>query len=179
MKEKDIRLKINHLLRELGYWPITQTDAIKCSKCGTLFYPKKGRPDMLCLHPSAPSIVVETKALGVQTSQVGSLSFSHITDEQREWLDRWALDGGLGLIGVGVIDKSGSRDKLLNLYLVPWQTWLAWEERVEPHQKSWPYTQYKGMRKALRWVTMDVCLTGWDVSDGIPEHHPAYQATIN
>jgi hypothetical protein len=94
MKEAEIRAEIYRILyKDEGYWPITQTDAVKCWQCGALVKPKIGRPDIMVMNPSGPAIVVEVKAFpppakGKEWAQT-SISFDRIEDKQRKWLTRW------------------------------------------------------------------------------------------
>ena len=147
MKEADVRLKVNHALRALGYWPIAQTDAVKCGKCGNLFYPKKGRPDLLCPHPTAVGIVVEVKTLRPNET---SFSFSEIDESQRKWLDRWLDDGGRGYIALGIIRQHGKVQRLDHLYLVDWVVWLRMEGLIRTVQNSVPLSVDRCRSKALR-----------------------------
>jgi len=162
MNEADVRLKVNHALRALGYWPITQTDAVKCSKCGNLFYPEKGRPDLLCPHPTAIGIVVEVKTLRPGET---SFSFSEIDESQRKWLDRWLDDGGRGYIALGVIRQHGKVQKLDHLYLVDWKAWIRTEGLISPTQASIPFDTDRCRSKLLReknWTIFHL-LSPWEM----------------
>jgi len=137
VNEADVRLKVGHALRALGYWDIHGTDAVKCSKCGNLFYPEKGRPDLLCLHPATASIVVEVKVLRPDET---SFPFKEIDESQRKWLDRWLGDGGRGYIALGVIRQHGRVQRLDYLYIVDWDVWLMMERWISAIQGSIPFS---------------------------------------
>lgn len=115
MKEIDIRQKTYHWLRELGYWPITQTDAAVCPKCHFLIRPPIGRPDILVLSPTGRSIVVECKFWGDTTV---AFPKSSVSEEQIAWLDKWQAVGGRGYIALGV-----RIDRPARIYLFPWPAW--------------------------------------------------------
>ena len=154
MDEADVRLKIQHCLRDsYGYWDITQTDAFRCEECGHVTRPPKGRPDVLFLHPIYRPLVMEAKALRAGET---SFPFAKITQDQREWLDRWKEDGGFGYIGLGVIRQAGSRHKLDGLYLVDWHIWQMLEELAPGGRKSIPL-------KGKVEVTLPDMLGGWSV----------------
>jgi hypothetical protein len=146
MRERDVTRKINKSLRKYGFWPVTQTDAVKCGKCGNLFYPKKGRPDILCLHPKRESTVVEVKVL----KNKNCFSMNLIDEKQREWLSRWYEDGGLGYIGLGVIETHGKVDRLEALCLIEWPEWLELESELEGILKCVPWDAEKAGRVAVR-----------------------------
>jgi hypothetical protein len=154
MKEAQVDSKITRFLwRQLGLWPIPSMDAVICYKCKTKIVPSRGRPDILILNPTGRSYVCEAKAvLSGQTS----FSMDDITAKQREWLQRWADDGGIGFIGLGVIRKHGKVDKLDHLYLIPWPKWLEAESLVRPHQASIPLKAGPGFRKTLQEEQLDI-----------------------
>lgn len=154
MKESDVRTKIRKALEPHGYWPITNTDTVKCSVCGNLYYPKKGRPDLICIHPNALSMVAEVKVLYYPRQR--SFPFNEISPEQRRWLDAWMEEGGRGYIGLGVINKREGNDKLLGIYLIDWSDWYSAEVNLFGIQESIPYEPFKGMRKA---IGKDWCIT--------------------
>lgn len=162
MKEADVRRKVYRLFRELGYWPITQTDATVCPKCGTRSVPPIGRPDILALHPRARPIVVEVKSLRRTET---SFPFSRITPEQRQWLDRWQEAGGLGYLALGVLRCRGARTYLDYLYLVDWAGWKEIEGLVSPIQASIPLEASKGTRRELQEWHFDILtlLNHWDL----------------
>lgn len=144
MEEKTVRQMIGRSLRQMGYWPITQTDATRtqCPRCKAWVtaYPPKGRPDILVLHPRGASIVVECKVLKFKPGKSKSFAFNQIDDAQRRWLDRWLDDGGKGYICLGVIQDNPNKDELLGAWLVDWADWRATEEKFEGIQASIPYT---------------------------------------
>jgi hypothetical protein len=155
MNEAAIRLEVGHLLRRLGYIDITQTDATKCPKCGTFFHPPKGRPDILCLHTTAPSVVCEVKIIRLGES---SFPFDRINQDQRDWLSRWSSqtvsvvddeavvkEPGTGYLAIGTVVPRARR-----LWLVEWRRWLEIEEIIRPYQNSIPVEAGKGMRRELQ-----------------------------
>lgn len=168
MREREIRGKIYRLLRKGSWYPVTQTDAAICPACGASVLPIEGRPDIL-----VPTVAVEVKALRLSTSK--SFSFSEIKENQRRWLNDFAQLGFLGFIGLGVIDRRGSRDCLVSLFLVEWTQWLKIEERVRPIQNSIPYQHGKGMRRDLEGLDLLTLAAEWDVLKGLPEDHPAHR----
>lgn len=169
MKEADVRLKIKRGLEKLGYWCITQTDAVKCHKCGSMFYPEKGRPDMLCLHPQSPAIVIETKVL--KLTQGKSFPFLRVKEEQRRWLCAWAQQLGMGFLGLGIIGQQGSKDRLEAVYLIQWERWLTAEQQVKDEQLSIPYQEYKGMNSVLRQ-------NGWTISSLFRKWQLPYESGV-
>jgi hypothetical protein len=179
MNEADVRRKIYRMLRELGYWPITQTDASICPKCGTRTVPPIGRPDILVLHPTVQPAVVEVKSLRRTET---SFPFDRITPEQRQWLDRWQEVGGLGYLALGVIRPHGTKGYLDYLWLVDWADWKEIEGLVTPIQNSIPLEAGKGMRRELQERRLDLLtlLSRWDLHDRqtgrwrLPGEHSAW-----
>jgi len=178
MKEADVRRMIFKSLRVLGYWPITQTDATICPRCKTKVKPPIGRPDILVLHPTGRTMVVEVKVL-----RPGEKSFpmNRITPEQRQWLGRWAEDGGQGYLALGAIRKRGSRDYLEHFWLVDWTAWTETEGLVSPIQSSIPLAAGKGMRRELQEndYSLTTMLGPWALrrDNGVwelPEGHSAW-----
>lgn len=162
MREKQVRQKLYKMLRLLGYWPITSSNTSVCIKCHAQMRPPIGRPDIICLHPLAPSIVVEVKTLGPNET---SFPLSRITPEQRQWLDRWQEADGLGYIGLGVIRPAGMRTKLEHLYLVPWFIWQSIEGLVGQYQESIPLVAGKGFRREMQVHHLDIVtlLLAWEL----------------
>ncbi|NIV32718.1 MAG: hypothetical protein GWN58_25720 [Anaerolineae bacterium] len=178
MNEADVRRKVYRLLRELGYWPITQTDATVCPKCGTRSIPPIGRPDILVLHPTQRSVVVEVKSLRRTET---SFPFKRVTPEQRQWLDRWEEAGGLGYLAVGVLRPHKTKTYLDHLYLVDWTAWKEAEGLVSPIQGSIPLEAGKGTRRVLQEKHLDILnlLRHWALhsEDGrwqLPKGHSAW-----
>ena len=177
MKEVDVRRKIFRMLRLMGYWPITQTDATICPRCKTQVKPPIGRPDILVLNPRGRTAVVEVKILR-PTEQ--SFPFDRITPEQHQWLDRWEADGGLGYLGLGAIRPHKSKDYLEHLWLVDWSRWKEIEGLVSPIQSSIPLVAGKGMRRELQENHYDLTtlLEPWRVQHSsagwqVPARHTA------
>jgi hypothetical protein len=173
MDEADVRGEVYRTLRELGYWPITQTDAyapfdiagakrlmaaitkqVSPNTRGMVhalsalidkaqFKPPLGRPDILVLDPLGPSQVIEVKTLNL--AQVKAFAFSRIETNQRRWLDSWQSAGGQGYLALGVIgiDKRP-------LWIVPWPVWKTTEELITPYQQSIPFSAGKGYRTELQ-----------------------------
>jgi hypothetical protein len=134
MKEKDVRAKIGHAARELGYVPIKFRDAIKCAKCGTLYHPPAGRPDLVCLHPYSFTILIEVKALMWDER---SFNMDALDEKQRKYLNWWEEDiGGRGYIGLGVIRGTERRNTLEGLYLVDWHIWKVLDAEVRTYFKE-------------------------------------------
>ena len=117
MKEADIRREVYRSLREMGYWPITQTDLFVCSRCGARNHPPVGRPDILVLNPSGLSFVVEVKVIPRDRK---GWPTSLLRPEQREWLERWVLDGGLAFVAIGELIPRKRR-----LWFIPFQELLG------------------------------------------------------
>jgi len=153
VKEIDVRQKTYRLCRQLGYWPITQTDTSICPKCHTKIKPPISRPDIFVMHPTSRSVVIEVKALHAGET---SFPFSRIDDGQRRWLDRWAADGGLGFIALGVIRQHGQRQHLEHLYITPWEYWLGIEHLVGSVQESIPYQAGPGYSVILQEGKWDI-----------------------
>jgi hypothetical protein len=179
MNEADVRRKVYRLLRDLGYWPITQTDASVCPKCHTVIRPPIGRPDILALHPTARSVVVEVKSLRRTET---SFPLDRVTPEQHKWLDRWEEAGGLGYLAPGVLRQHGSKDYLDGLWLVDWAAWKVAEGLVSPIQNSIPLMAKKGMRRELQEQQLDMLtlLQHWDLHGRmtgrwqLPDGHSAW-----
>lgn len=147
MDETNVRRRIGRSLRRLGYLDITNTDAVKCGHCGHLYYPEKGRPDTLVLHPTGRSVVVEVKAL----KNINCFPMDRVTPEQRDWLsNRWMALGGLGYIGLGIIKTHGQQERLDDLYLIEWSAWLELESRLEGLLKCVPWDSQRSKVKAVR-----------------------------
>jgi hypothetical protein len=168
MKEVDVRRKIFRMLRLMGYWPITQTDATICPRCKTKVKPPIGRPDILVLNPVGRTAVVEVKVLRRNDA---SFSFDRISPEQRRWLDKWEADGGLGYIALGAIRPHKSKDYLEHLWLVDWYRWKEIEGLVSPIQNSIPLVAGKGMRRELQVHHYDLTtlLDSWQVQHSSKE----------
>lgn len=150
MKEADVRREVFRLLhRDLGLWPITQTDAAKCPKCHALVKPPIGRPDILVLNTRGPSTVIEVKVLNL--SQQKSFAFDNVTPEQHKWLSWWAADRGLGYLAIGTVGVRPRR-----LWLIDWAYWRSLTEDVSEFQNSLPYIAGKGFSKDLQEL-------GWDM----------------
>jgi hypothetical protein len=148
MKEADVRRQVFRMAHKgLGYWPITQTDASVCPRCRTKVKPPIGRPDILWLHPFTSSRVCEVKILRAGEQ---SFPFDRITQEQRQWLDRWEADGGLGYLAIGALRPHNSKTYLDHLWLVDWAAWKEVEGLVSPIQLSIPLVASKGMRRELQ-----------------------------
>lgn len=179
MNETYIRRKVFRMFRNMGYWPITQTDASKCPRCHTLLRPPIGRPDILVLHPRAQTLVVEVKALRANET---SFAFNNVTPEQHAWLDAWLAEGGCGYLALGVIRQAKSRHRLTNLYLVDWAAWRRVEQLVGTFQASIPLVAGKGTRKELQARHLDIVtlLPSWELvaqTGGawrLPERHSAW-----
>ena len=178
MKETDVRRKVFRMLRLLGYWPITQTDATICPRCRTKVKPPIGRPDILVLNPTGRTVVVEVKVLRRNDA---SFPFDRITPEQHKWLDKWEADGGLGYVGLGAIRPHNSKDYLEHLWLVDWSRWKEVEGLVSPIQDSIPFVAGKGMRRELQDNHYDLVtmLGRWGLARDngdwhLPERHSAW-----
>jgi len=187
MRELEVRTRIRGMLWRLGYWPITQTDATKtkCDKCGNwvMAYPPKGRPDILVLHPRGLNIVVEVKAIFPDET---SFQFSKINEDQRDWLDLWAKDKGHGYLGLGVITKTGSKDRLDSIYLVDWKNWLEMEAKLRPIQASVPLDWERARFLAIKDGKLDIrrLLKSWKLTQDkkhrwvLPAGHTAHPTII-
>jgi hypothetical protein len=134
------RQYFNPIFRGLGHNTDTNTDAVICPRCRCKIIPEAGKPDM-----TVPLIYVEYK---LHRTSKASFPFSKITIEQRGWLTDWCYRDRGTYLGLGVIDDSKSKARLIELYLIDWQDWLAAERLVSPVQASFPYD--KITRKALR-----------------------------
>lgn len=163
MKESDVRLKVKHALRARSYWPVTQTDLFICRKCNTKNHPASGRPDILCLNTSAPSIVVEVKVVRPNET---AFQFSHISEDQRKWLNNWMADGGDGYIALGVIRQHGKVQRLDGLYLVDWNEWLEMERLFATiHRVSIPVCADRARNSVIREKRLDIptLLEPWEM----------------
>jgi hypothetical protein len=105
------------------------------------------------LNPTGLTFVCEVKVLHAGET---SFAFGEIDGKQRRWLTRWAEDGGLGWIGLGVIRQHGQRQFLDYLYLVPWHAWLEMEGRIDDIQSSIPLRAEKGYRTELQERNLDI-----------------------
>jgi hypothetical protein len=158
MKEADVRREIYRVFRGHGYWPVTQTDTVKCPRCHALTKPPIGRPDILVLHPAGRNCVCEVKT--VRNGEKG-FPLSRITDEQRRWLDAWTEHGGTALLAVGTLIPRQRR-----LWLVEWTAWRQLEDTISPIQQSVPVVAGKGMARELQDndLDMDHLLAEWELS---------------
>lgn len=151
MDEANVRQKLYHFLwHDIDQAPITQTDANRCSNCGSITYPPPGRPDILV----NPQYVIEVKTL---RSDEKSFSFRKIDGKQRKWLNRWVFERNEpGYIFLGIIRKHGKLDYLDYMYLVPWEAWLETEALVGEYQQSIPLRAGKGYKKELQERGLDI-----------------------
>ena len=182
VNETDVRQKVFRMARKLGYWPIPQTNAAICPNCKRPVLPPIGRPDILWHHPTMRGRVSECKVLRRDAT---SFPFSEITQDQRDWLDLWQADGGLGYIALGIIRPLGSRSTLVRLYLVDWADWRQVERLVQPIQNSIPYTARKGMCRELQEGNLDIVtlLKPWELvrNQGqwtLPSGHSAWPSEV-
>jgi len=162
LDETDVRQKIFKLARTLGYWPITSSNTTVCPRCKSLVLPTIGRPDILWLNPRGAGRVSECKVLRQKES---AFSFSEVTQDQKDWLDRWQEDGGIGYIAFGVIRPAGKLSHLERLYLVDWAAWRGVERLVVPTQNSIPYIAGPGFARALQDNRYDIVtlLRPWEL----------------
>jgi len=154
MQEAKIRRELFRLFERSWYWPITQTDAALCPKCGSAVYPKGGRPDILVLHPISRTIVCEVKRFPLPTGddwRATSFPFSRIEENQRKWLSMWEADGGMSYIGLGMgHQRITSKVDRRRCWLVPWPHWLAVENQLtSAGQKSLPLALKPRLRKKV------------------------------
>jgi hypothetical protein len=187
MLESDISRKVRASLNRYGYWVITQTDASEgwCERCKAkvTIYPPSGRPDMIVIHPTGLSIVVEVKMFKLRPDKKGSpksFPFDKIDDKQRSWLDNWHEAHGKGYIALGVVEKLEERkkDKLLGIWLVDWIDWLDMEKDLREFQKSIPWnanrSRFEKVRehgydipRRLGWFSMThLCGDTWELQKG-------------
>lgn len=192
MKESELRAQINKLLKRIGFWPLTGTDAFVCHKCGHVSRPPKGRPDTLCLHQTQPSIVIEYKMLSQPgASGYASASFNtrSITEAQRVWLSVWN-DGHAGCgswLGIGTRHgHAGSFNEPRRAWLVPWDKYYELETLFigATGFLSIPLLPYKGMKQGrlIRDHQLWACYLfepwelRWKKGWWFKENHPLYQA---
>lgn len=149
MKEADVRLKLHHALQFLQYWPKHDQDARKypvtCQRCHhvnwfTVTPEIKGLPDTNGRHPRFPSPLIEVK---VVKSDEQSFAFSSISSEQRKYLTSWAAEGGGAYICIGKIVPADTKEKIREILVIPWDSWIVCVE--ETHEKSipWDYELYE------------------------------------
>jgi hypothetical protein len=154
LNETTIRQEIGRVFKSLGDWPITQTDATRCPKCGCLVKPPIGRPDIII-----PKAVCEVK---VVPKSNGSFPFENIRAEQRQWLDAWTEAHGEGAyLGIGTLVPRQRR-----LWILPWTAWRQLEDTIAPIQSSVPVIAGKGMRKKLQENHLDLhtLLRDWELT---------------
>lgn len=150
MKETNIRREVYRMLhKDLGLWPITQTDALPCPKCHTLSKPPMGRPDILVLNTHAPSAVIEVKVLNLL--QQKSFAFNSVTPQQSTWLTRWTDADGLGYLAIGTVGVRPRR-----LWIIDWWRWQDIKINVTEVQDSLPYIAGKGFSKHLQEFEWDM-----------------------
>lgn len=127
MEESDIRGELGRMMRSYWYWDIPTVNAHKCAQCGKVFYPKAGRPDILCIHPIKGTVAIECKSF----RETGRLALGDLNVAQRTWLDMWQLEGegyiGIGTVGTKVNDKETPR----RAWLIPWPRWIKMETAID------------------------------------------------
>lgn len=182
MKEADIRREVYHMLhKDLGLWPITQTDLnapfdiatvrrllvtlIGMTKKylhiqGVVFALKAVLDKAVARPPKGRPDILVLNTHGVSAVievkalnllQQRSFAFNSVTPEQHKWLDWWAADLGLGYLAIGTV---GIRPR--RLWLVDWRCWQTVTRQVGEIQDSLPYIAGKGFRKELQEL-------GWDM----------------
>jgi len=134
---------------------------------------------MLWLHPTSSSRVCEVKTLRANET---SFPFNRVTNEQRQWLDRWETNGGLGYLAIGGLRQHKTKTYLDYLWLVDWSRWKEVEGLVKPIQASIPLKATEGMRRALQQAGLDLVslLAPWSLKDSetgqwyLPPDHSAW-----
>lgn len=182
MKESDIRREVYRMLyKDLGLWPVTQTDlnapfdiATVNKMISTLVSITKGLPgvqravfalksvlDKAVARPpkGRPDILVLNPTGHSAVVEVKALNlerhksfyFGKVTPEQDAWLTRWYRDGGLGYLAIGTVGVRPRR-----LWLVDWGDWRAVMASVGQYQDSLPYIAGKGFNKQLQKLEWDM-----------------------
>ena len=157
--------------------------------------PPSGRPDILCLTPSAGhSIVIEVKTFPKpRKTATGSYAgttfpFSAIQDNQRQWLNNFQEDSMLceptfgAYLALGMQHgRAGAKRAPRRLWLVPWPKWLEVEDKLCTYQDSLPLSVIKGLRKEIQEnnLTAYGLLKQWSLEWGdqywhLPVDHPIH-----
>lgn len=191
MKEADVRREVFRLLRkDLGLWPITQTDLnapFDISKVQKLLatligmtkrwphvqrvvFALKAVLDKAVARPpkGRPDILVlnthgvsaVVEVKALNLKRLRSFAFDNVTPEQHRWLDRWTDDNGLGYLAIGTVGVRPRR-----LWIVDWSFWREIQDAVSEIQSSLPYIAGKGFSKILqlRCWDMDRLLSNYEL----------------
>jgi hypothetical protein len=153
MEEKTLRLEVQHLLRDLGFWdyhPPDDTPIATPAQIATIVKTLKlapnafgiiqnilkppswrresvslSRPDIYGLNPKGPTVIVEVKLMQPKVKIEPWIHPSLISDGQRAWLDAWCYEAdGHGFLAVGTSDTPRQ------LFIVPWPEWVKMEKEL-------------------------------------------------
>ena len=155
MDERYVRERLRDLFKRHGFRVDTQTDAVICHRCHAKILPPRGKPDMTILHPVlGVGFYVEVK---VARRDDTSFPFARIEPHQRRIL---TAAGNVAYLGLGEIVRVATRDRLENLWLIPWRRWRALEEMylMFHHRKSIPRSELRIL--AAEFSAADV-VSGW------------------
>ena len=128
MNEAKVRSEVFNLVERLYYWPFSVPNLAAAG-----IYAPTGRPDILCLHPTKPSIVIECKDMTTDTR----FDFAEISGDQRAWLEMWAADGGWGYLALGTqTGRAGADKNPRRIWIVEWSAWMAVEKIALPRKSA-------------------------------------------
>lgn len=156
-------------LRSWGWFGRKKTDAMRCTKCGSVVkpggvsgtwdYPQVYVP--LWSEHRAIYLDIEVKASGT------SLAFSRLEPDQRQWAkDNSERPKWLWVcIGKGAVNAS---EKPRRTYFLPYVVFLAIERELSPKRKSIPYGHPVLDKWELKWEGHKT----WS----IPAEHPVRTA---
>lgn len=167
MKENDIRHDLYKTLQKYGLWPIHGRDAIICQTCHRPVVSfEQGRPDLIVLNKTGPSIVIEVKAVNLERDK--SLAFSHITPEQDRWLQAWTNEKpwGIGFLAVGTIEAKR------RLWVIPYMDWKVdvFEAATLAGKKS---VSMETLERIMPQYMLKKVTGGWE----FPDDHPMWYCT--
>jgi len=118
MNEQYFRVEIYHMMQLLGFNPYHPPDMKQY--INTAKY-KTGKPDLFCLNPVGPTVIIEVKMFVPQKKNV-KFDGKLISDAQRNWLDWWSWER-LGYSYIAICTKEAKR----KAWLIPWPIYVSME----------------------------------------------------
>lgn len=128
MKEDAIRSEIQHMMREIGFDDYHPPDMRAVTNLTSGKAP--GRPDIFCLNPAGPTVVIEVKRISPLVREEPWFDPEKISNNQRDWLDWWTY----GRLGKGYIGIGTTFGKPRRLWIIPWDNWNLLEHKISSRQ---------------------------------------------
>lgn len=169
---KEARVMLNQVVSGLGVRKGTlhgRALQLRGALQKSVSQPPRGRPDILCLNPRGPSMVVEVKSFPLPRKGQGwaatSFPFSEISQAQRRWLDVWqsemkepSSNWGGAFLALGTRHgRVNSKDKPRMLWLISWLAWKAMESQLAPYQNSLPLDLKPHLALAIQNRNLTAC----------------------